>query len=135
MTTTFFNAEVDVLDILKQLEQVIAARRAEQSEQSYTWQLLAGGVPAISVKIREESEEIIDAASRLQQLPIDSDQPEHQAAVVHEGADLIYHLLVLLNICDVTLDEVEGELLQRFGTSGLEEKARRDAEREPPPGD
>lgn len=112
-------------DILHKLEQVIAARRSEQSEKSYTWQLLAGGVPAVSAKIREESEEIVQAASDLQKLPLAPGQAEDRAQVIHEAADLLYHLLVLLNICDVKLEDVDEELLRRFGTSGLIEKARR----------
>ena len=44
---------------------------------------------------------------------------------MHEAADLVYHLLVLLAWRGVGLDEVEAELARRFGISGLEEKASR----------
>jgi phosphoribosyl-ATP pyrophosphohydrolase len=42
-----------------------------------------------------------------------------------EAADLLYHLLVLLEARGVTLAEVEAALAERVGMSGLEEKASR----------
>ena len=45
--------------------------------------------------------------------------------VIHEAADLFYHVLVLLAATDVDLAEVEEELAHRFGVSGLDEKASR----------
>jgi phosphoribosyl-ATP pyrophosphohydrolase len=52
-----------------------------------------------------------------------------QAAVftraVREAADLTYHLLVMLAHRGATLSEVEQELGQRFGISGIDEKASR----------
>ena len=50
---------------------------------------------------------------------------DNRPAVTHEAADLVYHLLVMLAECDVSLGDVERELARRFGTSGLEEKASR----------
>ena len=47
------------------------------------------------------------------------------AHIVHEAADAVYHLLVLLAFSNVDLAEVEAELAGRFGISGLEEKAGR----------
>ena len=48
--------------VLQQLMQIIEQRRGEKSEKSYTAKLLAGGVPAIAAKIREEATEVIEAA-------------------------------------------------------------------------
>jgi phosphoribosyl-ATP pyrophosphohydrolase len=81
--------------------------------------LLTGGVPKIGAKIREEADEVVAAA----------DEPglTGQNHLVHEAADLIYHLLVMLAHRDVTLEQVEGELARRFGVSGLDEKASRAA--------
>jgi len=45
--------------------------------------------------------------------------------VISEAADLLYHLLVVLEARGVTLTEVEAALAQRVGMSGLEEKAAR----------
>ena len=59
--------------------------------------------------------------------PPASTQSERGKAVVHETADLIYHALVMLTSCGVRLADVEAELGRRFGTSGLDEKAARDA--------
>ena len=55
---------------------------------------------------------------------VDGSEPRREE-VVHEAADLIYHLFVLLAFSRVDLDEVSAELRSRFGTSGLKEKASR----------
>ena len=48
-----------------------------------------------------------------------------QKKEVHEAADAIYHLLVLLEANDVKIEDVLGELKKRQGVSGLVEKANR----------
>ncbi len=103
--------------ILSRLMAVIEDRRANRPPQSYTTKLLEGGAEAIAAKIREEAEELIEAARRTDRVPQD---------VIHEAADLIYHLWVMLAFCDVKLADVEAELTRRFGTSGLDEKGSRD---------
>ena len=45
--------------------------------------------------------------------------------MIAETADLIYHLLVVLEARGVALAEVEAELAKRMSQSGLEEKASR----------
>ncbi len=103
--------------ILTQLMSVIEDRKRNPPERSYTTRLFAGGVSKIGDKLREETDELIEAA----------DEPEDQRSghVVHEAADLLYHLLVMLAHCDVPLSDVEDVLAQRFGISGLDEKASR----------
>ena len=96
---------------------VIEDRRDNPPERSYTTTLFNGGVPKIGEKILEESQEVIEAAGET-----DSDAHQH---VVHEAADLVYHLFVLLGHKEVKLAEVEAELAKRFGISGLDEKASR----------
>ncbi len=96
---------------------VIKTRKADRPSGSYTTKLLDGGMQPITSKIREEADELIEAATDT-----GCSSPKF---VVHEAADLFYHTLVLLAACDVSLDDVEAELEQRFGTSGLEEKAKR----------
>ena len=71
--------------VLDRLYEVIERRRDERPAGSYVVTLLDGGLPAISAKLREESEEVIVAAS---------DEDAH--AVTHEAADVVFHLLVLL---------------------------------------
>jgi len=102
--------------ILPQLMALIEDRRANRPAGSYTTRLLDGGVDAIGAKICEEAAELVEAAREAEQAP------EH---VIHEAADLVYHLLVMLAHCRLTLSDVERELTRRFGTSGLDEKARR----------
>ena len=45
--------------------------------------------------------------------------------IIHEVADLWFHLLVLLRHENISLEEVELELAARFGISGHQEKASR----------
>ena len=103
--------------ILTQLMKVIEDRKANLSARSYTTSLLKGGVDKIGEKILEEANEVVEAARETT-----DDRRDH---VIHEAADLIYHLFVLLGYSDVGLHEVEAELARRFGTSGLDEKASR----------
>ena len=104
--------------VLTRLMGVIEARKADRPSGSYTVELLDGGTQRITSKIREEAEELIEAATDM-----GCSSPKF---VVHEAADLFYHTLVLLAVCNVSLDDVEAELEKRFGTSGLEEKAKRE---------
>ena len=108
--------------ILHELGSLIEARKAERPSGSYTTTLFDGGIDAIGAKVLEEAGELVEAGRAC-----DGQAPrglEHKA-VVHEAADLVYHLLVILAQCDVSLSEVEEELTRRSGTSGLEEKASR----------
>ena len=68
----------------------------------------------------EEAGEIVDAAREA--------GPDARKHVIHETADLIYHLLVMLGHKQVQLVEVEAELAVRFGMSGLDEKASRNVD-------
>jgi phosphoribosyl-ATP pyrophosphohydrolase len=108
----------DTNTILARLMAVIEDRRARPNERSYTASLLAGGVDRIGAKIREEAAEVVDAAA-------EAETPEGRAHLVHEAADLIYHLFVMLGFREIKLAEVEAELARRFGISGLDEKAAR----------
>jgi phosphoribosyl-ATP pyrophosphohydrolase len=105
-------------NVLTQLMATIEDRKAKAPAKSYTTQLLAGGVQRIGGKLLEEAAEVVDAAHSVQ-------TPSGRGHVTHEAADLLYHLLVLLSYCEVSLGEVEAELARRFGVSGLDEKAAR----------
>lgn len=107
----------DEPDILARLMERIQSRRHASPRESYTRTLFDGGVDLLGTKLCEEAGEVVEAA-RLE-------GKEGREAVVHESADLVYHLLVTLAYCGVTLADVEAELARRFGTSGLEEKAQR----------
>ncbi len=100
---------------LARLAATIAARRAEGSSESYTVKLIESGVPKCAQKLGEEAVEAVIAA-------ISGDSE----AVVSESADLLYHLLVMLEASGVSLDEVLSELARREGVGGLAEKASRE---------
>lgn len=104
--------------IFHQLFTVIEQRKRLRPAGSYTTKLLDGGAAAVGAKVMEEATEAVEAAAA-------ADPSQRHAALVHEAADLIYHLWVMLAQGDVALAEVEAELRRRFGTSGLEEKAGR----------
>ncbi len=105
-------------EVLDRLFDVIESRRATRPERSYVVSLLDGGHAAIAAKVREEAEELIEAASR--------DDAGHTAA---EAADLLFHSWVLLASVGVAPEAVYAVLEARFGIGGHEEKAgRSDAE-------
>jgi phosphoribosyl-ATP pyrophosphohydrolase len=106
-------------DVLPRLIEIIEERKRLRPEGSYVVSLLDGGLPAIAAKVREEAEELIEAAGR--------DDDAHTA---HEAADLLFHLCVLLAHTGVALDDVLAVLDSRFGTGGFEEKAARGKLRE-----
>ena len=106
--------------IFAQLMDVIEDRKQNPPPRSYTTKLFAGGVTKIGEKITEEAAEVVEAAGQTDDLA----GREH---LVHEAADLLYHLFVMLGHCGIPLDQVEQELAGRFGVSGLDEKAARKA--------
>ena len=89
--------------VLDELAAVIADRQAELPEDSYTASLFTHekGENAVLEKIGEESTEVVLAAK-------DDDD-----ALVAESADLVYHLLVLLAMKEISLDELRAELRER----------------------
>ena len=88
--------------LLSRLASTIAQRAAERPAGSYTVQLLDRGVAKASQKVGEEAVEVVVAAN--------AEEPERLAS---EAADLLYHLLVLLQARGVPLDAVLSELEQR----------------------
>lgn len=104
-------------DVFDRLMAELHHRARELPEGSYTTKLLRGGIPKIAEKIREEADEVIEAAAEPGREGFDH--------TVREAADVIYHLWVLLASRGITVDEVRNELERREGTSGLVEKQRR----------
>lgn len=102
---------------LDRLERTIASRAAKPKENSYTSQLLAGGVEMIGAKITEEAGEVVEAAGEAGEAG-----REH---FIREVGDLVYHLMVLMRLRNCSLADLEAELARRFGVSGLDEKAGR----------
>ncbi len=92
-------------DVLDDLFATIEARKRDLPEGSYTASLFTHekGENEVLEKIGEEATETILAAK-------DDDREELAA----ESADLVYHLLVLLAMKDMDLDDLRGELADRF---------------------
>jgi len=104
------------LAICNRLERTLIARRDNATAKtSYTKSLLDGGMPAIVAKIREEQDE----------LTAELVEANNSAKVVHEAADLLFHMMVGLTARRIAWADVEAELARRFGTSGHTEKASR----------
>ncbi len=99
---------------LHDLEMRVKERAAASAEVSYTRKLLDQGVAHCAKKLGEEAVETTLAAVG-----------EDRERLIAESADLLYHLLVVLQARGVSLAEVEAALAQRTAQSGLEEKASR----------
>ena len=102
------------LQILAELADAVATRRGESPDQSYTARLLAQGVEKCAKKFGEEAVELALASMK-----------QDKTHVTAEAADVLYHLLVLLEASHVPLRDVMQELQRRQGVSGLAEKAAR----------
>jgi phosphoribosyl-ATP pyrophosphohydrolase len=103
-------------DLLHRLADIIKARRLESPEASYTRKLLDGGAKRCAKKVGEEATELVIAALA-----------EDNSAVAAEAADVLFHLLVLLECRGVGIDDVLAVLESRLGISGIVEKASRGA--------
>jgi phosphoribosyl-ATP pyrophosphohydrolase len=101
-------------DVLRRLAALIHSRRGDAAAKSYTSELLHAGTERCAKKLGEEATETVIAA-------LGSDN----VALKREAADLLYHLLVLLECRELALSDVLCELEQRMGTSGHAEKAAR----------
>ncbi len=87
---------------LEELMRLIASRKTEKKENSYTTYLFEKGLDKILKKVGEESAEVIIAA-----------KAEDRKETVYEIADLAYHVLVLMIQAGISLDDVMHELASR----------------------
>ncbi len=90
------------MKFLEELEELLKQRKKELPEKSYTADLFKKGIDRILKKIGEEAGEVIIAAKN-------TDEPE----LVHEVADLLFHLQVLLVEKNIPLSKIEDELKKR----------------------
>lgn len=104
-------------DVLHRLAATIKERRTARPEDSHTRRLLDGAPIKPAKKLGEEAVEVAIAA-----LAQDKD------ALILETADLLYHLLVVLESRRVSLDDVLGELERRMSATALQ-KSRKAASR------
>ena len=99
---------------LADLEKRVHERAQASAAQSYTRALLDKGVAHCAKKLGEEAIETAMAAVQ-----------DDKGHLIAEAADLLYHLLVVLEARGVKLAEVEAELDKRTAQSGHAEKASR----------
>ena len=109
-------------DILARLGAIIAERRQASPDASYVARLQAAGLNKILEKVGEEATEVIIAAK-------DAEDDAGRDALVGEVADLWFHCLVMLEQAGTGPEAVLARLEERFGLSGLAEKAARERSR------
>ena len=98
--------------MINELVKTIRERKKSTPDKSYTSSLLSGGLSNCIDKLEEEFKELKEALSKKNN-------------EVHEAADLLYHLLVALEVADVKFEDVLNELEKRKCQSGLDEKKNR----------
>ncbi|MEB8386423.1 phosphoribosyl-ATP diphosphatase [Rhodobacteraceae bacterium KMM 6894] len=99
---------------LDDLAGIIATRATASPDSSWTAKLLAKGPEKCAEKFGEEAVEAIIEAVK-----------GDREALTSEAADVLFHLLVMLQSRNVPLDDVMAELTRRQARSGLAEKAAR----------
>ncbi|HLS20604.1 MAG TPA: bifunctional phosphoribosyl-AMP cyclohydrolase/phosphoribosyl-ATP diphosphatase HisIE [Bacillota bacterium] len=108
-TSCFFNSALSASDeptelIIEKLTKRIKKRFDQPTDGSYTTYLFNEGIDKILKKIGEEASEIIIAAKN-------DDDDE----LIWEIADFIYHTLVLMQVKNITMEQIYKELAKRFG--------------------
>lgn len=100
---------------LEELAKIIATRAKADPSDSWTAKLMAQGPEKAAEKFGEEAiEAVIEAVKG------DKDR------LTAEAADVLFHLLVMLESSGVSITSVMDELARRQGQSGLAEKAARE---------
>ncbi len=90
------------IEFLSTLQSVIVSRLQDKPESSYTAKLAARGELAVAQKVGEEGVELALAAVA-----------QDGRRVKEEAADLLYHLLLLLAVKGLSLEDVVAELRHR----------------------
>lgn len=108
-------------DVLKQLSEVLNARKSAAADDSYVASLHQQGLNKILEKVGEESVETLLAAK-------DAEHSGDNTKVIYETADLWFHSLVMLSHLGEDGSSVLNELEKRFDLSGLKEKAQRNTD-------
>ena len=96
------NSQEHVSSVVQQVFEIVASRKENAPEGSYTAKLYAAGETEILKKIGEEAVEVVVAASK-----------ESNERVVYELADLLYHSMVLLAARGLAWSDLEEELARR----------------------
>ena len=90
------------IDFIQTLEDIVAARKSAPAAESYTARLYEAGVQRIAQKVGEEGVELALAG-------VQGDRE----AITAEAADLLYHVIVLLQASGLGLQDVAEELQRR----------------------
>lgn len=91
---------------LKELQEFISRRHAEMPEGSYTTSLFQSGVNKMAQKVGEEAvEAVIEACNGTNE------------RLIYEGADLLYHLIVLLTSKGLSIEDLANELIERHSAT------------------
>lgn len=98
---TCFN-ESNEGNFIERLEGIIADRKQNPSEKSYTTSLFQKGIPAIAQKVGEEAVEVVIEAMR-----------NENERFTEEAADLLFHYLVLLQAKGFSLKDIARSLAAR----------------------
>lgn len=104
------------MDIFEELFKVLENRKTASPDTSYTASLFSHGAERINEKIMEEAAETCEAG-------LENDKSH----LIYEICDLLYHTFVLAAYKGVSVNDIKAELVRRFGTSGIAEKAARKA--------
>lgn len=102
----FFGSSCPSMTFLADLERLLAERKHASPDSSYTARLYAKGIKRIAQKVGEEGVETALAATVQ-----DKDE------LKNESADLLYHLMVLLQASDLNLNDAVEVLKSRHGES------------------
>ncbi len=86
---------------IKKISSTIRKRIKEMPDNSYITKILKKGKVKIANKVGEEAVETISAFLY-----------QNKSEILEESADLIFHLLILLESCDLTFEDVE-EILEK----------------------
>ncbi|MHA6316509.1 phosphoribosyl-ATP diphosphatase [Altererythrobacter sp. CAU 1778] len=102
------------MNTLERLENTIIERRSASPKQSYVAKMNQRGIEKIAQKVGEEATEAVIAA-------VAGTKKE----LIGESADLLFHLMMMLEAREVPFEKVLKELEKRENKSGLVEKASR----------
>lgn len=102
------------MDQFDQLLATIRERRSANPATSYVAKISGKGRAKLAQKLGEEAVELVIAA-------VADDRSE----MISEGADLMFHLALLLADAGLSFDDIRTELARREGVSGIEEKSKR----------
>jgi phosphoribosyl-ATP pyrophosphohydrolase len=105
-------------DVMSRLAAIIKSRRQARPEDSHTRRLLDEAPLKPAKKLGEEAVEVAIAAIA-----------QDDKALINETADMLYHLLVLLESRHIALEEVLGELERRMALTAVGEKRQKAASR------